>query len=154
MIDARFKEAAKELDTLVARGEPVRTIVLPRDFGEATALAIGFEQARGEILVTLPAYYQTAPEGIERLLGVINEGLLAQRFDNLFDDTGWEATQKTRPHLCLASWPVRKEAKGSGTGALKRFTIVHLWYGGSEPPLLKGSFCLKGIATPIIRHEG
>ena len=68
VIDHGFEEAATKLDPLVALGEPIRIVALPRKYGEATALAIGFEQARAEVLVTLPAYFQTAPDGIQRVL--------------------------------------------------------------------------------------
>ncbi len=73
--DGRFSWAAKNLERLRNEfGEPIRVVVLPRTYGEATALAIGFELARGELLITLPSYFQTMPEGIESVLNLLNEG--------------------------------------------------------------------------------
>ena len=74
VIDDKFAEAARKLESLVALGEPIRTVVLPRNYGEATALTIGFEQARGEVLITLPAYFQTVPEGLLKVLRLLDEG--------------------------------------------------------------------------------
>ena len=43
---------------MLARDDGITVIGLTKRFGEATALMAGFERARGEIIVTLPAYYQ------------------------------------------------------------------------------------------------
>lgn len=45
-----------------------RVVELSRTFGEAAALAAGFDAARGEWILTLPAYYQVEPAEIARLL--------------------------------------------------------------------------------------
>lgn len=74
IIDDGFAEAAQKLETLQTSGEPIRVILLPRRFGEATALMIGFEQARGDIILTLPAYFQAVSEGLERVLSLLDEG--------------------------------------------------------------------------------
>jgi glycosyltransferase involved in cell wall biosynthesis len=68
VVDHNFEDAASKLKPLIAMGEPIRIITLPRPFGEATALMVGFEQAEGEILVTLPSYFQVLPGGIEQIL--------------------------------------------------------------------------------------
>jgi glycosyltransferase involved in cell wall biosynthesis len=52
----------------------LQVIELSREFGEAAALAAGFDAARGEWLVTLPAYYQAEPGEIAKLLGAAAEG--------------------------------------------------------------------------------
>jgi glycosyltransferase involved in cell wall biosynthesis len=49
-------------------------IELTRAFGESAALAAGFDVARGEMLVTLPAYYQVAPEEIPKLIAAAAAG--------------------------------------------------------------------------------
>src|SRR3972149_10805648 len=68
VIDDGFAEAAQKLESVRTAGEPIRVIQLPRRFGEATALMIGFEQARGDIILTLPSYFQAVSEGLERVL--------------------------------------------------------------------------------------
>lgn len=47
---------------------PIRIIRLSRSFGDATALMCGVDHALGEIIVTLPAYYQVEPKELPNLL--------------------------------------------------------------------------------------
>ena len=74
VIDGKYAEEARRLEPLVALEEPIHVVVLPRSYGEATALAIGFEQARGEVLITVPAYFQTVPQGIQKVLSLLHGG--------------------------------------------------------------------------------
>jgi glycosyltransferase involved in cell wall biosynthesis len=74
VIDGWFESAAGGPESLAATGEPIRVLKLPRHFGEATALTVGFAQARGEVVLTLPAYFQTAPDGIRTVLSRLEEG--------------------------------------------------------------------------------
>jgi len=55
---SRFRDSGK--DTTIVR--------LSRAFGESTALMSGFDIARGDVVVTLPAYYQVEPATIGDLL--------------------------------------------------------------------------------------
>ena len=51
--------------------------------GESTALMAGFERARGEIILTLPAYYQIEPAEIGKLLDDMNAAIAqADKFIN------------------------------------------------------------------------
>ncbi len=52
----------------------VRAIQLRRNFGKAAALAVGFREARGPIVVTLDADLQDDPAELPRLLGRLEEG--------------------------------------------------------------------------------
>lgn len=74
VVDGHNEERAKELQ--VSRGLPGEThiVQLARNFGEASALMIGFQQARGKFLVTVPAYLQTVPEGILEVIRLLEEG--------------------------------------------------------------------------------
>lgn len=74
VIDGGFGEACKVIHPLVARGEPIRLLPLPRRYGEARALAIGCEAAKADLIVTLPSYPQTVPEAILELLKGIELG--------------------------------------------------------------------------------
>ena len=56
------------LEQLIGQGEPIIIVKLTRSFGEATALMAGFEQASGDIIVTLPAYHQIDPADIGKLV--------------------------------------------------------------------------------------
>jgi len=62
-----------QLKQLVAQGEPITVVALSRIFGESTALMAGFEQARGEIIATLPAYFQIEGTEIGKLLAGLSE---------------------------------------------------------------------------------
>jgi glycosyltransferase involved in cell wall biosynthesis len=68
VLDAQGRRWLEPLTRLCAEIDSLRVIELTREFGEASALAAGFDAARGETLVTLPAYYQIDPEEIPKLL--------------------------------------------------------------------------------------
>jgi glycosyltransferase involved in cell wall biosynthesis len=64
----------------------VRVVRLRRNFGKSAALAAGFEQARGDIVVTIDADLQDDPAEIPRLLAKLDEG-----FDLV---TGWKSRRR------------------------------------------------------------
>jgi glycosyltransferase involved in cell wall biosynthesis len=66
--------------------ENVRVVRLRRNFGKSAALAAGFEQARGEIIVTIDADMQDDPAEIPRLLAKLDEG-----FDLV---SGWKSRRR------------------------------------------------------------
>jgi glycosyltransferase involved in cell wall biosynthesis len=74
------------LTRLHAEHENVRVVRLRRNFGKAAALAAGFEQARGDVVVTIDADLQDDPDEIPRLLAKLQEG-----FDLV---SGWKAKRQ------------------------------------------------------------
>jgi glycosyltransferase involved in cell wall biosynthesis len=83
VIDGGYEGVEQNLESLIALGAPIQIVTLPRNFGESTAITVGFERARGDILVILSAYFHVAPEGIETVLQKVNEGydlVVARRF--------------------------------------------------------------------------
>jgi len=62
------------LTRLHAGHDNVRVIRLRRNFGKATALATGFDNARGETVVTIDGDLQDDPAEIPRLLAKLDEG--------------------------------------------------------------------------------
>lgn len=74
VIDSKWECFAEDLHVLIDSGAPIKLVMFTRCFGESTALMVGFEQARGEVVVTLPAYGQTVPEGIDQVLNTLAEG--------------------------------------------------------------------------------
>jgi glycosyltransferase involved in cell wall biosynthesis len=54
--------------------ENVRVVRLRRNFGKAAALAAGFAQVRGDVVVTIDADLQDDPAEIPRLLAKLDEG--------------------------------------------------------------------------------
>src|SRR6266540_3573993 len=66
--------------------ENVRVVRLRRNFGKAAALVAGFDQARGETVVTIDGDLQDDPAEIPRLLAKLDEG-----FDLV---SGWKAHRR------------------------------------------------------------
>jgi glycosyltransferase involved in cell wall biosynthesis len=59
----------------LARGNPsVRILRFAREFGETAALRLGIEKSRGDLVITLPAYFQVQPVGIHLLIDGVLQG--------------------------------------------------------------------------------
>jgi dolichol-phosphate mannosyltransferase len=74
------------LTRLHAANENVRVVRLRRNFGKAAALAAGFAQATGEVIVTIDGDLQDDPAEIPHLLAKLDEG-----FDLV---SGWKAKRR------------------------------------------------------------
>jgi glycosyltransferase involved in cell wall biosynthesis len=74
------------LTRLHAGAPNVRIVRLRRNFGKATALQAGFEEAQGEIVVTIDGDLQDDPSEIPRLLAKLDEG-----FDLV---SGWKTKRR------------------------------------------------------------
>jgi glycosyltransferase involved in cell wall biosynthesis len=68
VLDGRHADVSEGLAEMQRRGEPIVVVSLTKTFGEATALMAGFEEARGPIIMTLPAYYQIDSNAIPVLV--------------------------------------------------------------------------------------
>ena len=73
VFDGGFAPSA-ELAALSHENESVRLLSFARTFGETAALRLGIERSRGDVIVTLPAYFQVQPEGIGPLLDALQGG--------------------------------------------------------------------------------
>ena len=73
VFDGRFTPPP-ELVALAAENPGLRLLRFARPFGETAALRLGIEKSRGDLLITLPAYFQVQPEGIRLLLDAISGG--------------------------------------------------------------------------------
>ncbi len=73
VFDGRFTPPA-ELVTLAAEKPSLRLLRFARSFGETAALRLGIEKSRGNLLITLPAYFQVQPEGLGLLLDAVANG--------------------------------------------------------------------------------
>jgi glycosyltransferase involved in cell wall biosynthesis len=74
-IDDGSTDGSTEILTGLARSNSNVVLALQRrNFGKSLALNVGFELARGEILVTLDADLQDEPEEIPNLLAKLSEG--------------------------------------------------------------------------------
>jgi glycosyltransferase involved in cell wall biosynthesis len=77
VLDGPQPQCEVVLAQLASRGEPITVIALTRQFGEATALMIGFEHALGSIVLTLPAYLQVQGCEIAKLVAALDDADLA-----------------------------------------------------------------------------
>ncbi len=63
-----------ELVALSAERPNLRLLQFARTFGETAALRLGIERCRGDVILTLPAYFQVKPEGLRALLEAFDAG--------------------------------------------------------------------------------
>jgi glycosyltransferase involved in cell wall biosynthesis len=73
VFDGRFTPPP-DLVTLSRENKNVRILRFAREFGETAALRLGIERSRGDLILTLPAYFQVRPEGIGRILEAVEGG--------------------------------------------------------------------------------
>ncbi|MGD8854384.1 MAG: glycosyltransferase [Gammaproteobacteria bacterium] len=72
VLDGEYPEELEQLMALQRRGDRLKIIKLSKSFGEATALSAGFDHATGDIILTLPAYYQVEPSEIPKLIAELD----------------------------------------------------------------------------------
>jgi glycosyltransferase involved in cell wall biosynthesis len=73
VFDGRFTPPP-ELVALTRDNSKVRIHRFAREFGETAALRLGIEKSRGDLILTLPAYFQVRSEGIGQLLDAVDGG--------------------------------------------------------------------------------
>lgn len=86
----------ERLEQIVKRDGRVRAIVLRRNFGKSAALAVGFQEVRGERVITMDGDLQDDPDEIPGLLDRLEEG-----YDLV---SGWK---RTRHDPITKRWPSR-----------------------------------------------
>jgi hypothetical protein len=69
-----FHELLEPLLAIERLGEPVRTIEAARSVGETALLRMGLDDARGAVIVTVPAYRQVQPSAVAELLAAVDAG--------------------------------------------------------------------------------
>jgi glycosyltransferase involved in cell wall biosynthesis len=84
VVDGPRSDVLDELRKLQGRDGSVQLILLNRWFGEATALAVGLDRARGETILTVPSYPQAESSEFARLIEAFGQGdedlLVARRY--------------------------------------------------------------------------
>jgi glycosyltransferase involved in cell wall biosynthesis len=73
VFDGGFTPPA-ELAALSREQASVRLLSFARTFGETAALRLGIERSRGDVILTLPAYFQVRAEGVGPLLDALKTG--------------------------------------------------------------------------------
>ena len=76
LIDDGSRDASKAIITEAARVNPgeIVAILLNRNYGQHSAIMAGFNEARGDVIVTLDADLQNPPEEIRNLVQKTDEG--------------------------------------------------------------------------------
>ncbi len=93
VLDGPRPEALAVLRELRKEGHPIQVVQLARWFGEATAVSAGLEYARGDIIMTLPAYEQVEPAHLPRVIEALDDADLAVGRRSPRVDTGFNQFQ-------------------------------------------------------------
>jgi len=152
VLDGEHPTAARDLETLIADGEPVSVIKLGRWFGEATALSAGFSASNSDRILTLPPYLQIEPAEIHRLIEALDDCDIAAGTRVRDQDTRFNRFQSR-----LFNWAVRKLTGtsftdlGCGARALRRAVADEIQLYGDQHRFLtllasRQGFRVKEIA--------
>ncbi|MCX7603165.1 MAG: glycosyltransferase family 2 protein, partial [Bryobacteraceae bacterium] len=95
--DASTDRSFELLSNLVETDARLRVVRLRRNFGQTAALSAGFDEARGDIIVSMDGDLQHAPEDLPALLEKMDEG-----YDIV---SGWR--KQRNDHLLLRKIPSR-----------------------------------------------
>ena len=93
---SRDRSAAVLRQQFEARPDVTRVVLLAGNYGQHMAIMAGFEQSRGEMVITLDADLQNPPEEIAALVAKMREG---------YDYVG--TIRKNRQDSFLRRWPSR-----------------------------------------------
>ncbi|MDX1739965.1 MAG: glycosyltransferase [Rhodothermales bacterium] len=82
VLEGENPEVYRELLDLHAEGAGIRIIKLTHSYRDATAITVGFDNAVGETIVTLPAYHQIEPDEIPHVVESLGDSdlVVVQRF--------------------------------------------------------------------------
>jgi len=103
LVDDGSRDRSAEMLEAAAADHPeeIVAVFLNRNYGQHPAIMAGFEQVRGEIVITLDADLQNPPEEIPRLVEKMKEGfdvvgsVRAHRHDTLFRKTASALINRT-----------------------------------------------------------
>lgn len=133
VLDGPHADTLRDLERLVAQGENITIISLTRTFGEATALMAGFAQASGEIIVTLPAYFQIQGSAIAQLVEALDscDVVIGRRWPRRGGSL--ETWRRTAFHGLLA-WVTGQQYHdlGCGARAMKRRVLEEITVYGDQ----------------------
>ena len=153
VLDGPQPQCERVLAQLAASGEAITMVSLARTFGEATALMIGFEQALGSIVLTLPAHAQIEGCELGKLVAVLDEADIAIGYRDPRASTRFQAIRRRAYHGLLRSVTALSfRDLGCSARAMRRKVLeeIHL-YGDQERflPVLaeRQGFRVKEVAV-------
>jgi glycosyltransferase involved in cell wall biosynthesis len=74
VLDGNHAELVEKLAELASTDSRLRIVQLARSSGESTAISAGIESTQGDIVLTLPAYYQIEASEIGAILAELDKG--------------------------------------------------------------------------------
>lgn len=102
--DGSWDESWTKIESLHRADPAVHGIRFRRNFGKAAALAAGFDQAIGEIVITMDADLQDDPQEIPNLIAKMNEGFdVVSGWKKIRHDP-WHKTLPSRVFNFLVGW--------------------------------------------------
>lgn len=116
VLDGPQPDFAEQLQSLLSGGLRATVVRLSKTFGESIALMAGFEQAAGNILLTLPAYFQIEAAGIRALLSGLDEAdvVTARRWPRA---GGWFERMRRDAFHAMVAWVSRQRYNDLGCRA-------------------------------------
>ncbi len=163
VLDGPHPDIAPALQELVASDDHVTVLELMRAFGEATALMSGFQRARGQVLLTLPAYPQIEPADIARLIRALDSADLACGHRWPRAGTLWDGLRRRIFHSILARvTQLRFRDLGCCARALRRRVLQEITLYGDQHRFLPILADRQGFKvaevdvrqSPRDRHDG
>jgi glycosyltransferase involved in cell wall biosynthesis len=163
VLDGPNEKFAAGLKQLTAGPRRITVVSLTRSFGEATAIMAGFEQAKGQVIVTLPAYFQVDASELPKLVGALEKCDLA--IARRWPRTGgvFERMRRGAFHGLLAAVTgLRYQDLGCGARAFDRRVLEEIQLYGDQHRFLPVLADRKGFKvseidirqSPKDRHEG
>lgn len=93
--DGSGDKTFEKIKNIKKKDRKVRVIQLRGNFGKSVALSVGFENSKGEIVITMDADLQDNPKEIKRFIDKLSEG-----YDLV---SGWKRTRHDPLHSVLMS---------------------------------------------------
>jgi len=164
VLDDRHEKLHEHLRALANDDKRLRVIRLARSFGESASLTAGFEKTSGEIVLTLPAYYQIKPGEIRKLIDGLDgaDVVIGARWPRA-SSSRFEVVRRNIYH-----WIVKRvignsfNDLGCGARALKRVVVNEVPVYGDQHRFLPLLVIRRGFRVKEIqveqsdkdRHEG
>jgi glycosyltransferase involved in cell wall biosynthesis len=163
VLDGPRERFVAGLERLAADGARFMVVGLTRPFGEATALMAGFEQATGQVIVTLPAYFQIQADELPTLVTALADSdlAIARRWPRA--GGAFERLRRAAFHGLLGSVTGLKfRDLGCGARACDRRVLEEIQLYGDQHRFLPVLADRKGFRvrevdvrqSPKDRHEG
>ena len=130
----QFESALVELSK---GGEPITIVSLTRYFGEATAIMVGFEQAVGGVILTLPAYLQMDGADIVKLTAALDGADIAVGYREPRTDSFLQTGRRRAFHSLLrVVTGLNFRDLGCNARALKRKVLEEIRLYGNQQRFL------------------